>query len=116
MWTTYTLSASSGYHAEFHEVHGTVGKWPGRGRAWDRHEHGIGLAWHVLINLIANNGQTRFQELETPWFQNNRQLTAVWFSSLGTGLLYPKQISLVLVSSRGRVDSKDIARQEESCE
>jgi hypothetical protein len=71
MWATFSRSASSGYHAEFHEVccqkhtnplncrssssdisgyhadfhegHGTVGEWQGHGMAW--HENGMGTAW-----------------------------------------------------------------------
>jgi hypothetical protein len=42
----------SGYHADFHEEHGTVGEWQGRdmawhgrGTAWERHENGMGAAW-----------------------------------------------------------------------
>jgi hypothetical protein len=31
----------SGYHVDFHEGHGTVGAWQGRGMAW----HGRGTAW-----------------------------------------------------------------------
>jgi hypothetical protein len=27
----------SGYHAKFHERHGTVGEWQGRGTTWERH-------------------------------------------------------------------------------
>jgi hypothetical protein len=27
----------SGYHADFHEGQGTVGEWQGRGTAWARH-------------------------------------------------------------------------------
>jgi hypothetical protein len=73
MWATCLRSASSGYHAEFHEVcyqkhtnpfncrtsssdisgyhadfhgrHGTVGEWQGRGTAWQG--NGMGAAWHV---------------------------------------------------------------------
>jgi hypothetical protein len=37
-----TISSDiSGYHADFHEGHGTVGEWQGRGMAW----HGRGKAW-----------------------------------------------------------------------
>jgi hypothetical protein len=73
MWTTYPRSASSGYHAEFHEGcyqkhtnnincrtsssdisvylghfpegRGTVGEWQWRGMAWQ--VNGMGAAWHV---------------------------------------------------------------------
>jgi hypothetical protein len=73
MWVTCPRSASSGYHAEFHEGcyqkhtnplkcrtissdiscyradfnegHGTVGDWQGCGMAWQG--NGMGAAWHV---------------------------------------------------------------------
>jgi hypothetical protein len=73
MWTTCPCSASSGYHAEFHEGsyqnhtkslncrssssdisgyhadfyegHGIVGEWQGRGTAWQG--NGMGAAWNV---------------------------------------------------------------------
>jgi hypothetical protein len=31
MWATCPRSASSGYHSDFHEGHGIVGEWQGRG-------------------------------------------------------------------------------------
>jgi hypothetical protein len=34
-WTS--SSDISGYHADFHEGHGTIGAWQGRGMAWARH-------------------------------------------------------------------------------
>jgi hypothetical protein len=47
----------SGYHTDFHEGHGTVGEWQGRGMtclnscgtAWQG--NGTGAAWHVWISL-----------------------------------------------------------------
>jgi hypothetical protein len=73
MWVTCSHSASSSYHAEFHEVcyqehtnllncrisssdissyhvnfhegHSTVGEWQGHGIA--RQGNGMGMAWHV---------------------------------------------------------------------
>jgi len=49
-WTS--SSDISGYHADFHEGHGTVGAWQGRGKARvnKRHgmvgeRHGRGTAW-----------------------------------------------------------------------
>jgi hypothetical protein len=39
-WTN--RSVISGYHADFHEGHGTVGAWQGRGRAGERHGRGMG--------------------------------------------------------------------------
>jgi hypothetical protein len=74
MWATFPLSASSGYHAKFHEGcyqkhsnplncrtsgsdvsgchadfyegHGTVGEWQGSGMC-ELTRHGMGVAWHV---------------------------------------------------------------------
>jgi hypothetical protein len=42
-----SISDSSGYHADFHEGHGTVGEWQWRGTAWERHGNGMGTAWFV---------------------------------------------------------------------
>jgi hypothetical protein len=49
MWATCPRSASSGYHADFHEGHGTIGEWQGRGMAWQG--NGMGAAWYVWISL-----------------------------------------------------------------
>jgi hypothetical protein len=38
-----SISDISGYHADFHEGHGTVGEWLGRGTAW--RGNGMGTAW-----------------------------------------------------------------------
>jgi len=38
-WTS--CSDISGYNAEFHEGHCTVGAWQGHGMAWTRHGHGM---------------------------------------------------------------------------
>jgi hypothetical protein len=35
----------SGYHADFHGGHSTVGEWQGRVMAWQW--NGMGAAWHV---------------------------------------------------------------------
>jgi hypothetical protein len=40
-----STSDISGYHAEFHEGHGTVGAGQGRGMAWK---------WHVMYELALN--------------------------------------------------------------
>jgi hypothetical protein len=60
----------SGYHVDFHEGHGTVGEWQGRGMArqvsgmawqgngmdtaWVRHGNGMGTAWarHGMCELV----------------------------------------------------------------
>jgi hypothetical protein len=42
-WTS--SSDISGYYADFHEGHGTVGAWQGRGMAWQ--ENGMGTACYV---------------------------------------------------------------------
>jgi hypothetical protein len=36
----------SGYHADFHEVHGTVGEWQGHGMC-ELTRYGMDAAWHV---------------------------------------------------------------------
>ena len=48
----------SGYHADVHEGHGTVGAWQGRGMscvnyrtAWARHGNGMSAACYVWIGL-----------------------------------------------------------------
>jgi hypothetical protein len=42
-------SAISGYHADFHEGHGTVGEWQVHGMVWQG--NGMGAAWNVWIWL-----------------------------------------------------------------
>jgi hypothetical protein len=81
MWATCPLSASSGYHAEFHEGcyqkhtnpsncrnssldisgyhldfhegHDAVGEWQGCSMAWLG--NGMGVAWHVWISLMRTS-------------------------------------------------------------
>jgi len=59
-WTS--SSGISGYHADFHEGHGTVGAWQRRGHgicelthgmSGKRHGHGMGMAWagHAMCEL-----------------------------------------------------------------
>ena len=37
----------SGYHADFHEGHGTIGSWQGGGMACVNYRHGMGTACYV---------------------------------------------------------------------
>ena len=46
-WTS--SSDISGYHADIHEGHGTVGAWQGHGMAW--RGNGMGTACYVWISL-----------------------------------------------------------------
>ena len=48
-WTS--SSDISGYHADFHEGHGTVGAWQGRGTAWQG--NGMGTACFVRNGLYS---------------------------------------------------------------
>ena len=42
-----SISGISGYHADIHEGHGTVGAGQGRGMAGERHGNGMGAAFYV---------------------------------------------------------------------
>jgi hypothetical protein len=67
---TNPLNCSSdifGYHADFHEEHGTVGEWQGRGMAW----HETIWALHVICKLAFNLLRTARQREIFPEVHRN---------------------------------------------
>ena len=65
-WTS--SSDISGYHADIHEGHGTVGAGQGRGVAWERHGHGVLCVNRPLLHRVSsqqNSVHSPFQILHS---------------------------------------------------
>jgi len=69
--------------------------------------------WEVnAIPFLAWRGLEDSRRLRLPEFQDNQHIKVVRFSGLGTDCLYPHEISLVLISVGGCVDSRTMLRPE----
>jgi hypothetical protein len=70
----------------------------------------------AVLNAIPVQGWTGpegARRFRLPEFLDNRHTTVARLSARRTGFLYPQKILLILVSVRGCVDPKSIARPEE---